>query len=92
MNLNKIKSGINQMAEDCGFDLTKLGGLFSKFTREGVSAYVGRRSSNGRPETDGRERERGASGRHSDSHGGAAMAGGKDSPASSVQGLWSTIR
>jgi hypothetical protein len=30
------------MTEDCGFKITKVGGLFSKKTREGVSANQGR--------------------------------------------------
>ena len=77
---------------DCGFYSSETEGLFSIFTRERVSAYVGRRSSNRRPETDGRERERGAGGRHSDSHGGAAMASGKDTPERAVQGLGATVR
>ena len=31
-----------KMAEDCGFYLTKLGGLFSKFTREEVPVFQSR--------------------------------------------------
>ena len=76
----------------CGFYYAKTGGLFSKTTREGVSANGGRWIKIGRPGTDGRERERGAGGRHSDSHGGAAMASGKDTPERAVQGLGATVR
>jgi hypothetical protein len=36
------------MTEDCGFKITKVGGLFCKKTREGVLAISGRRSRDGR--------------------------------------------
>ena len=77
---------------DCGFYYAKIGGLFSKTTREGVSAYVGRRSSNGRPETDGRERERGADGQNRSFRGGAPLPTTRSSPARVEQDLWATIR
>ena len=50
---------IFKSAEDCGFKITKPGGLFSKMTREGVSASLGRWITDGRIGLDlGGERER----------------------------------
>ena len=43
LDLNKIKSGIFfKIGRGLRFNLAKLGGLFSKMTREGVSAILGR--------------------------------------------------
>ena len=59
---------------DGGFYLSKPGGLFRKITRKGVSDVLGRWIMDGWLRTDGRERERGATG-NSSFGGGAAMDG-----------------
>ena len=45
---------------DCGFYLSKPGGVFRKITREGVSDVQGRWIMDEWLRTEGRERERGA--------------------------------
>jgi len=76
---------------DCGFNSVKLGGLFSKSTREGVSATESRWIKIGRHGLDlGREKE-GVAGQNSGSRGGSAMNGGESTTTSSVQGLGDTV-
>ena len=57
---SKGESVLRNCVMDCGFYLSKSGGLFRKITREGVSDVPGRWIMDGWLRTDGRERERGA--------------------------------
>ena len=74
---SKGENVLKKRTKDGGFYLAELEGLFSKITRERVSAYVSRWIKNGRLGLDQGEKRRSPVG-HSSSHGGSAMAGGKE--------------
>jgi hypothetical protein len=75
------------MADDCGFKITKVGGLFSKKTREGVSAISGRwiRSRRLRFKRGGEKEDSG--GRNRDGRGGPPLPAARNSPADAVGSL-----
>ena len=77
---------------DCGFNKTKPGGLFSKVTREGVSAFSGRWIKDRWLRLDlGREKEKGA-GRNSVSGDEAPLPAARRSPARAELGPRATVR
>ena len=72
------------MAEDYGFYLAELRGLFSKFTNEEVSVFQSRWITDGWFGLDLGEREKGGRWPEQCGRGGTAIAGDEDSPARAV--------